>query len=292
MNNREVKDQIFDEKKNTVKIKVVGCNPEKVRQEIYCKGRSIICGIDIVPPPPPPPKKENKSTQTKPCTKDAPAQTKQTTQPVLGYPLDVIGRAHVCFSCHKWGCGPFCPCKCHWERPPICDDGCGRPVHDCKCGRSPICQDGCGRPVHKCICKICQDGCGRPVHQCICKRLPICQDGCGRPVHECICRRPPICHDGCGRSVHQCICKRPPICQDGCGRLVHECRCKRPPICHYGCGRPAPECKCWRPICSGRYDHCSNENVSSSWIQHSCDCGRPPVCTNPSYECETSCSLM
>ncbi|KAF8030463.1 hypothetical protein BT93_E2796 [Corymbia citriodora subsp. variegata] len=244
MNNREVKDRIFDEEKNTVKIKVVGSSPEKVRQEIFCKGRGIICGIEIVPPPAP--KKENKSTQTK-----------QTTQQVLGYPLDVMGRAHVCLSCHNWGCGRFCPCKCHWERPPMCDDGCGRPVHDCRCRRPPICQDGCGRPVHKCICK-----------------------------------RPPICQDGCGRPVHECICKRPPICQDGCGRPVHECRCGRPPICHYGCGRPAPECKCWRPICSGRYDHCSNENVSSSWIQHSCDCGRPPVCTNPSYECETSCSLM
>ncbi|KAK2994738.1 hypothetical protein RJ640_000139, partial [Escallonia rubra] len=51
----QIKDQVYDEKKNTVTIKVVCCSPEKFRDKLCCKGRKIIKSIEIVKPPPPPP---------------------------------------------------------------------------------------------------------------------------------------------------------------------------------------------------------------------------------------------
>ncbi|KAK1587452.1 hypothetical protein Q3G72_012997 [Acer saccharum] len=50
---KEIQDQVYDEKNNTVRIKVVSCSPEKIRDKICCKGRGIIMCIVIVKPPPP-----------------------------------------------------------------------------------------------------------------------------------------------------------------------------------------------------------------------------------------------
>ena len=46
----EIRDQAYDEKQNTVTIKVVSCCPEKLRQKIWCKGGKSIKSIEIKPP--------------------------------------------------------------------------------------------------------------------------------------------------------------------------------------------------------------------------------------------------
>ncbi|KAL5575835.1 hypothetical protein UlMin_017534 [Ulmus minor] len=59
----EIRDQAFDEKTNTIVIKVVSCNPEKIKQKIICKAGHCLKSIEIKepekpkpkPPPPPPP---------------------------------------------------------------------------------------------------------------------------------------------------------------------------------------------------------------------------------------------
>ncbi|TXG75452.1 hypothetical protein E1A91_1Z012900v1 [Gossypium mustelinum] len=49
----QIRDQIYDEKANTVTIKVVCCDPEKMRGKIRCKGGDSIKSIEIKPPPKP-----------------------------------------------------------------------------------------------------------------------------------------------------------------------------------------------------------------------------------------------
>ena len=49
---KEIQDQVYDEKNNTVRIKVVCCSPEKIRDKICCKGRGTIKSIEIVIKPP------------------------------------------------------------------------------------------------------------------------------------------------------------------------------------------------------------------------------------------------
>ncbi|XP_056172157.1 uncharacterized protein LOC115689320 isoform X2 [Syzygium oleosum] len=232
-----LKDRIFNEKQNTATITVVCCSPEKVRQKICSKGKDFILGIDIIPPKQerPDPGAENKPTETKqPGKKDQSTQTTKTKElgptpvappaervpppPVLGYPpVYVMGGLYVCPPCHNRGCGWFCPCNCHYERPPLCHDGCGRPALECRCRRPPMCPDGCRRPAHECRF-------GRPA--------PMCHDGCGRPAHECRCGWPQMCLDGCGRPAHECGCWRPSyprccdLCNDGSASsswMLHSC---------------------------------------------------------------------
>ncbi|XP_031273539.1 protein PYRICULARIA ORYZAE RESISTANCE 21-like [Pistacia vera] len=48
----QIKDQVYDEKQNTVTIKVACCySPEKILQKIRCKGGKSILSIEIKPPP-------------------------------------------------------------------------------------------------------------------------------------------------------------------------------------------------------------------------------------------------
>ncbi|XVE91081.1 hypothetical protein DITRI_Ditri20bG0127200 [Diplodiscus trichospermus] len=47
----QIRDQIYDEKANTVTITVVCCNPEKIRDKICCRGGGSIKSIEIKPPP-------------------------------------------------------------------------------------------------------------------------------------------------------------------------------------------------------------------------------------------------
>ncbi|KAF3451880.1 hypothetical protein FNV43_RR07976 [Rhamnella rubrinervis] len=46
----EIRDQVFDEKNDTVTIKVVCCSPEKIKEKIICKGGGCIESIQIVVP--------------------------------------------------------------------------------------------------------------------------------------------------------------------------------------------------------------------------------------------------
>ncbi|XWS12960.1 hypothetical protein CRYUN_Cryun37aG0134700 [Craigia yunnanensis] len=49
----QIRDQIYDEKANTVTITVVCCSPEKIRDKICYKGGGSIKSIEIKPPPKP-----------------------------------------------------------------------------------------------------------------------------------------------------------------------------------------------------------------------------------------------
>ncbi|KAL5560149.1 hypothetical protein UlMin_036360 [Ulmus minor] len=59
----QIRDQAFDEKTNTIVIKVVCCSPEKIKQKIICKAGDTLKSIEIKepekpkpkPPPPSPP---------------------------------------------------------------------------------------------------------------------------------------------------------------------------------------------------------------------------------------------
>ncbi|XP_057470662.1 heavy metal-associated isoprenylated plant protein 1-like [Actinidia eriantha] len=44
----EIRNQEYDEKSNTVKITVVCCNPEKMREKLRCKGGKTIKSIEII----------------------------------------------------------------------------------------------------------------------------------------------------------------------------------------------------------------------------------------------------
>ncbi|XP_071725139.1 uncharacterized protein [Rutidosis leptorrhynchoides] len=67
---REIRDQIFDEKKNTVTITVVCCSPEKIKQKICCKGGETVKDIQIVEPTKPKPPEKPKKKQDKPKEPD------------------------------------------------------------------------------------------------------------------------------------------------------------------------------------------------------------------------------
>ncbi|XVF28056.1 hypothetical protein REPUB_Repub14bG0162700 [Reevesia pubescens] len=62
----QIRDQVYDEKANTVIIKVVCCSPEKIRDRICSNGGGSIKSIEIKPPPPPPKPKEPEKKPEKP----------------------------------------------------------------------------------------------------------------------------------------------------------------------------------------------------------------------------------
>ncbi|XP_059279281.1 heavy metal-associated isoprenylated plant protein 6-like [Lycium ferocissimum] len=49
----QIRDQVYDEKANTVTITVVCCNPEKIRDKLSSKGCGVIKSIEIKNPPKP-----------------------------------------------------------------------------------------------------------------------------------------------------------------------------------------------------------------------------------------------
>ncbi|KAK2652708.1 hypothetical protein Ddye_012564 [Dipteronia dyeriana] len=66
----QIQDQAYDEKNNTVMIKVVCCSPEKIRDKICCKGRGTIKSIEILKPPEKPkPAEKPKADPPKPAEK-------------------------------------------------------------------------------------------------------------------------------------------------------------------------------------------------------------------------------
>ncbi|KAK0576216.1 hypothetical protein LWI29_013820 [Acer saccharum] len=72
----QIQDQVYDEKNNTVMIKVVCCSPEKIRDKISYKGRGSIKSIEIFKPPekpkaadPPKPADKPKADPPKPADK-------------------------------------------------------------------------------------------------------------------------------------------------------------------------------------------------------------------------------
>ncbi|KAJ0019007.1 hypothetical protein Pint_09443 [Pistacia integerrima] len=64
----QIQDQVYDEKQNTVTIKVACCcSPEKIMQKIRCKGGQSIISIEIKPPKK---KKKEKKDGDKPSPSD------------------------------------------------------------------------------------------------------------------------------------------------------------------------------------------------------------------------------
>nr|GLL37738.1 protein PYRICULARIA ORYZAE RESISTANCE 21-like isoform X2 [Ipomoea trifida] len=51
---KEIRDQIYNEEENKVRITVVCCSPEKIRDKLCYKGGGVIKSIEIVDPPKPP----------------------------------------------------------------------------------------------------------------------------------------------------------------------------------------------------------------------------------------------
>ncbi|KAK6933454.1 Heavy metal-associated domain, HMA [Dillenia turbinata] len=116
----EITDQVWDEKANTVTIKVSSCNPEKIRDKICCKGGKSIKCIKIVlptppttPPPTPPPTLPPTPPPTpppKPETVHVSVSSVQVYLPIQPYPM---------------GCSCI-DCRCAWPPcppPPPCYDG-------------------------------------------------------------------------------------------------------------------------------------------------------------------------
>ncbi|PON38123.1 hypothetical protein PanWU01x14_314930, partial [Parasponia andersonii] len=139
----EIQDQVYDEKQNTVTIKVVCCCPEKIKQKIICKAGDFIESIEIkVPEGPkqtnttkPDKKPEKEKTKTPEEVKDKSTDKKppELVPCGLGYPVMVYGLGPFrtcckeCYEGHPGGpClygqgvpGPFRTCckECYAGRP-------------------------------------------------------------------------------------------------------------------------------------------------------------------------------
>ncbi|KAA8519213.1 hypothetical protein F0562_013469 [Nyssa sinensis] len=171
----QIRDQVYDEKQNTVTITVVCCSPEKIRGKLCCKGGKTIKCIEIVVPPKPKPKeppkqpekpkeppKQPEKPKEPPKQPEKPKEPEKTKpppppppkpEPVPGYPLvcPIVG---VCFDGCYHGCERPKPCYCGCGRSA---PWCGSPRHKpepqpkpqpqpqpcyCGCGRSAPCYDG------------------------------------------------------------------------------------------------------------------------------------------------------
>ncbi|CAM8896954.1 unnamed protein product [Rhodiola kirilowii] len=86
----EIRDRIFDEKSNTVMIKVICCDPEKIRYKLCNKGRGSIKSIEIkdpdepktVPADPPKPKEVTPPPAAKPEPPKQPPPPAKAPDPV------------------------------------------------------------------------------------------------------------------------------------------------------------------------------------------------------------------
>ncbi|KAA8537276.1 hypothetical protein F0562_027037 [Nyssa sinensis] len=158
----QIGDQVYDDKQNTVTITVQSCNPEKIRDKLYCKGGKIIECIEIKKPPPTTKPNKDKDAKTEPNGKSKKGND-ETTAPPAPVPIAVAVPIGVCCGACHGGCG----------RPPTCSCGCGTGRW---CGRPPTCSCGCGTGQS-------------------CRRPPTCSCGCGTGRS---CGRPPTCSCGCG----------------------------------------------------------------------------------------------
>ncbi|KAL5769344.1 hypothetical protein ACOSQ2_016127 [Xanthoceras sorbifolium] len=213
----QIHDQVYDEKNNTVTIKVVCCSPEKIRDKICCKGRGCIKSIEILKPPPPkpdkppppkspekppppkspekppPPKSPEKPPPPK-VTCEQPPQPKPPQQPpqlpIPCYP-PVPGRT-CCSDCYEGRSGG--PCYSNdqcYGRPPVPRRTCCSDCYEGRSGGPCYSNDQCyGQPQvpRRSCCSDCYEG--RSGGPCYSNDLPSGQpvryyDGyCGRPVYD------------------------------------------------------------------------------------------------------------
>ncbi|KAL1804131.1 hypothetical protein ACET3Z_032778 [Daucus carota] len=77
-----ITDQVYDEKNNQVRIKVLCCDPEKARDKLCCKGRKVIKSIQIVDDTPKKKEPEKvKPPAEKPADKPKPPAEKPADKP-------------------------------------------------------------------------------------------------------------------------------------------------------------------------------------------------------------------
>ncbi|XP_054775935.1 uncharacterized protein LOC129284468 isoform X2 [Prosopis cineraria] len=199
----QIQDQVFDEKQNIVTIKVVCCNPEKIRDQLCCKGCGVIKSIEIVELSKPkttqqPPNKQQPPKQHP--NKQQPAQTPTTDPPQQQPPSGTC-----CVPCDEGRCdGP-----CFKPESPIPHRTCCDPCHEGR--RCGPCFQCCGPPesvppiTGKTCCASCNDP--RP----------------GGPCFEDYCRPPP-CYGGFCYAipVYDSYGGGQPCYVSRCGQYVNE----------------------------------------------------------------------
>ncbi|GMH05234.1 hypothetical protein Nepgr_007074 [Nepenthes gracilis] len=112
----QIRDQAYDEKKNAVIIKVVCCNPERIRDKLCCKGGGSIRSIEIKEPEKEPKPDKRKPVQDKPNSDSpevviVPADPPPSTGCPPCYPRRVC-----CGQCYAGQAGG--PCYYGYGRPP------------------------------------------------------------------------------------------------------------------------------------------------------------------------------
>ncbi|TYI81978.1 hypothetical protein E1A91_D05G190700v1 [Gossypium mustelinum] len=126
----QIQDQIYDEKANTVTIKVVCCDPEKLMGKIRCKGGYSIKCIEIKPPPK---SDKDKPGKTEPKPTDTPEPAKPPEKQASPTVLALFPGGFCCKDCyhghHEGPCyfgGPPPP-PYYWPygRPVYVNWGCG-----------------------------------------------------------------------------------------------------------------------------------------------------------------------
>ncbi|GAB4826466.1 hypothetical protein Ancab_033361 [Ancistrocladus abbreviatus] len=119
----EIQDQVYDEKKDTVTIKVQSCNPEKIRDELYCKGGEAIKCIEIIKPVEKPPTEDKKKDKVEQKDKKDPPPI------ILGYPPSYPD-GWCCWPCYMGIPGGRC-CQGYGRLPPPPPPP--PPCYDCYC---------------------------------------------------------------------------------------------------------------------------------------------------------------
>ncbi|XP_059289653.1 protein PYRICULARIA ORYZAE RESISTANCE 21-like [Lycium ferocissimum] len=117
----QIRDQVYDEKANTVTITVACCNPEKIRDKLYSKGCGVIKCIKIKEPPKDQPPKKPQPPPPPPLQVNVePIQV--NVELALKYPPPPPGYCCCCGQCygrcpcyHSYGCGRGCRVStCDW----------------------------------------------------------------------------------------------------------------------------------------------------------------------------------
>ncbi|KAK4802968.1 hypothetical protein SAY86_001171 [Trapa natans] len=136
----QIRDQIYDEKKNTVTITVECCSPEKIMNKIRCKGECVVTSIAIIPDKPTvkivePPPQTKPTPSIKPTPPPVPVPVLMPTAPPL--PCHRPAPPPLGVSCYPgpyYGCNYPCNCQGYAPLPPMCNDGCGRLAYECSYG--------------------------------------------------------------------------------------------------------------------------------------------------------------
>ncbi|KAL1194691.1 Heavy metal-associated isoprenylated plant protein 6 [Cardamine amara subsp. amara] len=77
----QIRDQFFDEKSNTVIIKVVCCSPERIMDKLCSKGGGSIKTIEIIEPPKPQPPPAQQKPKDAPKAPEKPKEPEKPKQP-------------------------------------------------------------------------------------------------------------------------------------------------------------------------------------------------------------------